>query len=349
MAKDKILITGGTGYIGSHTAVELIEAGYEVEILDNLYNSKQEVIGAIEEITGARPKFHEVDLRDAEALMRVFAEGDFTSVMHFAGLKAVAESVEKPLKYYENNVDGTINLLECMEEYGVKKFVFSSSATVYGEQESPEYVETMEAGRKLASPYGRTKYMIEEILRDVATMDAEFQVTILRYFNPVGTHPSGLIGENPNDKPNNLMPIIMQVAMGRIPELAVYGNDYETPDGSCIRDYIHVVDLARGHVAALEKMGGGKQVRVYNLGSGKGTSVLEMVGAFEKAAGSGYEFLKNMADGRLPYKIAERRAGDLAEFYANPALAEKELDWKAELGIDEMMRDTLHYLEKQDG
>jgi len=336
MAKGKILITGGTGYIGSHTAVELIQAGYEVEILDNLFNSKATVLDKIAEITGVKPKFYEVDLRDAEALAKVFEGGDFESVIHFAGLKAVAESVEKPLDYYENNVGGTINLLECMEEYGVKKIVFSSSATVYGVQESPKYVETMKTGENLSSPYGRTKYMIEEILKDVATSNPEFQVTILRYFNPIGAHPSGLIGEDPNGRPNNLMPIIMKVAQGEIPELAICGNDYETPDGTCVRDYIHVVDLARGHVAALNAMDESKQVRIYNLGAGKGVSVMEMVKAFSKASGR-----------PLPHKIVGRRAGDLAEFYADASLAEKELGWKTELTVDDAMRDTLKYLETQ--
>lgn len=336
MTKSKILITGGTGYIGSHTAVELINAGYEVEILDNLYNSKRDVIDKIAEITGVKPKFHDMDLRDAEALAKVFETGGFQGVIHFAGLKAVAESVEKPLEYYENNIGGTINLLECMEEYGVKQIVFSSSATVYGVQESPQYVETMETGRDLANPYGRTKHMIEEILTDAATSDPEFRATILRYFNPIGAHPSGLLGEDPNGRPNNLMPIIMKVATGEIPELSVYGDDYDTVDGTCVRDYIHVVDLAKGHVAALKAMNSEKQVQTYNLGAGKGVSVMEMVKAFEKAAGK-----------ELPHKVVGRRAGDLAEFYANPALAERELGWKVELGVDDAMRDTLNYLEQR--
>lgn len=334
MAKGKILITGGTGYIGSHAAVELINAGYEVEILDNLFNSKVTVLDKIAEITRVKPKFYDVDLRDAEALAKVFAEGSFASVMHFAGLKAVAESVEKPLEYYENNVGGTINLLECMEEYAVKQIVFSSSATVYGVQESPKYVETMKTGGELASPYGRTKYMIEEILKDVVASNPEFQVTILRYFNPIGAHPSGLIGEDPNGRPNNLMPIIMKVAQGEIPELSVCGNDYGTPDGTCRRDYIHVVDLAKGHVAALEKNRQG--IQIYNLGAGRGVSVMEMIEAFSKASGK-----------PLPHKIVGRRAGDLAEFYADPTLAEKELGWKTELTVDNAMRDTLSYLEHQ--
>lgn len=334
MSKAKILVTGGTGYIGSHAAVELIQAGYEVEILDNLYNSKIEVLGRIEEITGVKPRFYDVDLRDAEALAKVFAENKFDAVIHFAGLKAVGESVEQPLRYYENNVGGTVNLLECMEEYGVKRIVFSSSATVYGVQESPKYVESMKTGGEISSPYGKTKYMIEEILKDTATADPEFSATILRYFNPVGAHPSGLLGEDPNDKPNNLMPIIMKVATGEIAELSVYGDDYPTPDGTCIRDYIHVVDLAKGHLAALDKMD--KGVQIYNLGSGHGTSVVEIVKAFNTASGM-----------ELPYRVVARRAGDLAEFFADPTLAAEKLSWKTELSIDDAMRDTLNYLEKQ--
>lgn len=334
MEREKILITGGTGYIGSHTAVELIDAGYEVEILDNLYNSKIEVLDKIAELTGVKPKFYDVDLRDAEALAKVFAEAKYGAVIHFAGLKAVGESVEQPLRYYENNVGGTINLLECMQEYGCKRLVFSSSATVYGAQDSPRYAETMRTGQDIPSPYGRTKYMIEEILKDTAVADPEFEVTILRYFNPIGAHPSGLLGEDPNDKPNNLMPIIMKVATGQIDQLSVYGDDYPTPDGSCIRDYIHVVDLAKGHLAALEHMSEG--VQIYNLGSGEGRSVFEMVEAFDRASGS-----------KLPCQIVARRAGDLAEFYADPSLAEKKLGWTTELTVDDAMKDTLRYLKKQ--
>lgn len=334
--KEKILVTGGTGYIGSHTVVELIEAGYEVEILDNLYNSKLGVLERIEKITGVKPKFHEVDLRDAEALEKVFAEGGYKTVVHFAGLKAVGESVEQPLRYYENNVGGTINLLECMQEYGVHQIVFSSSATVYGNPGEVKYTEQMPVGRELSNPYGRTKYFIEEMLRDVATSDPEFRVTILRYFNPIGAHSSGLLGEDPNGRPNNLMPIIMKVVEGEIPELSIYGNDYKTKDGTCVRDYIHVVDLAKGHIAAMKKLGEGERVQVYNLGSGKGTSVLEMVKAFSEASGSA-----------LPHKIVARRPGDLAEFYADPSKANVELGWKTELTLEEMMHDTLRYLEKE--
>lgn len=334
MKNAKILVTGGTGYIGSHTAVELLQAGYEVEILDNLYNSKVEVLDRIEELAGKRPKFHEVDLRDAEALAEVFEDGGYDAVIHFAGLKAVGESVKQPLRYYENNVGGTINLLECMQEYGVKKIVFSSSATVYGVQDSPKYVETMQAGPNISSPYGKTKYMIEEILKDTAMADPSFEVTILRYFNPVGAHASGLLGEDPNDKPNNLMPFIMKVATGAIEQLSIYGDDYPTPDGSCLRDYIHVMDLAKGHLAALEHMAPG--VQIYNLGSGETESVFGMVAAFDRASGR-----------KLPCQVVGRRAGDLAEFYADPSLARERLGWQTELSIDDAMRDTLKFLEHE--
>ena len=327
----KILLTGGTGYIGSHTAVELIERGYDIEILDNLFNSKITVLDDIEKITGVKPKFYEVDLLDMPALEKVFEEGEFDLVIHFAGLKAVGESVEKPLKYYKNNVGGTINLLECMKKYDVSKIIFSSSATVYGDQGVAEVVEDMQTGVGITNPYGETKYVIEEILKDVAVADKNFEATILRYFNPVGAHKSGLIGEDPNDIPNNLMPIIMKVSTGEIKELSVYGDDYDTPDGTGKRDYIHVVDLAKGHVAAIEKMKPG--VAIYNLGTGKATSVLEMVAAFEKASGE-----------KLPYKIVGRRAGDLAEIFANPKKAKEELGWETELTIEDAMNDTINYL-----
>ncbi len=331
---EKILVTGGTGYIGSHAAVELIQAGYEVEILDNLYNSKIAGLDRIEEITGVEPKFYNVDLRDAEALAKVFAENTYDAVLHFAGLKAVGESVEQPLRYYENNIGGTINLLECMQEYGVKKIIFSSSATVYGEQDSQSYTEQMITGQKITNPYGRTKYMIEEILKDVTVADPEFEVTILRYFNPIGAHPSGLIGEDPNDKPNNLMPVIMKVATGEIDQLSIYGDDYPTPDGSCIRDYIHVVDLAKGHLAALNHME--KGVQIYNQGSGEAHSVFEMVAAFNKASGI-----------KLPCQVVGRRAGDLPGFYADPTLATEKLGWTTELTINDTMRDTLNFLKHE--
>ena len=327
----KILLTGGTGYIGSHTAIELIKLGYEVEIFDNLFNSKITVLDKIAEITGVKPVFYEADMLDKSAMDEIFKNGNYDLVIHFAGLKAVGESVEKPLKYYENNIGGTVNILECMKKYGLKKIVFSSSATVYGDQGIAELTEEMQTGIGITNPYGRTKYMIEEILKDVAVADDKFEATILRYFNPVGAHESGLIGEDPNDIPNNLMPIIMKVSTGEIKELSVYGDDYDTPDGTGIRDYIHVVDLAKGHAAAIEKMKPG--ISIYNLGTGKGTSVLEMVAAFEKASGE-----------KLPYKIVGRRPGDLGEVFANPDKAAKMLEWKTELTIEDAMNDTINYL-----
>lgn len=327
----KILLTGGTGYIGSHTAVELIKMGYEIEILDNLFNSKITVLDQIEKITGVKPKFYEVDLLDKEKVDEVFDKGKFDLVIHFAGLKAVGESVEKPLKYYENNIGGTINLLECMEKYNVNKIIFSSSATVYGDQGVSEVVETMQTGIGITNPYGKTKYMIEEILKDVAVANPDFEVTILRYFNPVGAHESGFIGEDPNDIPNNLMPIIMKVSTGELKQLEIYGNDYDTVDGTGMRDYIHVVDLANGHVAAISHMK--KGVLTYNLGTGRATSVLEMVAAFEKASGE-----------KLPYEFTERRAGDLATIYANVKKVENELGWRTNLTIEDAMNDTINYL-----
>ncbi|MBQ3271064.1 UDP-glucose 4-epimerase GalE [Candidatus Saccharibacteria bacterium] len=327
----KILVTGGTGYIGSHTTVQLIEAGHEVVIIDNLANSKESVLDKLKEITGTRPKFYKLDLLDADGLERVFSENAFDTVMHFAGLKAVGESVEQPIRYYHTNITGTLNLLTTMQKHTVKNIIFSSSATVYGEPGTDNLSENLPTGQGITNPYGRTKYMIEEILKDVCAADKDFSATILRYFNPVGAHKSGKLGEDPNGRPNNLMPIIMKVASGEYPELSVYGNDYPTPDGTCIRDYIHVVDLAKGHLAALSKMHPG--VEIYNLGTGKGTSVLEMITAFENASGE-----------KLPYAIAERRAGDLPCLYCNPKKAETELGWKAELSISDVMEDTLRFL-----
>lgn len=327
----KILATGGTGYIGSHTVIELIKRGYEVEILDNLYNSKIEVLDKIEKITGVRPKFHQIDMLDKSGVEKVFAEGNFDTVIHFAGLKAVGESVEKPLEYYETNIGGTLNILNSMKNHGVKRIIFSSSATVYGDPGQPQCVETLETGRGLTNPYGKTKYIIEEILKDAAFADKDLSVTLLRYFNPVGNHESGLIGEDPNGIPNNLMPIIMKVYKKEIPELSVYGDDYETRDGSCIRDYIHVVDLAEGHILAMEKMNPG--VAIYNLGTGNGTTVFEMIDAFEKASGE-----------KLPYKVAGRRAGDLPVLTANAEKAEKELGWVAKHTVEDAMRDTINFL-----
>ena len=328
---ERILVTGGTGYIGSHTIIELYKKGYEIDVLDNLFNSKITVLDKIEQISGKRPNFYELDLRDYEGMDKLFSENHYDLVIHFAGLKAVAESVEKPLEYYENNVGGTVNLLKCMQKHDVKKIIFSSSATVYGDQGVAHLDETMQTGVGITNPYGETKHIIEEILKDVAESDPTFSVTILRYFNPVGNHDSGLLGEDPNGIPNNLMPVIMKVAKGEIKELQVFGDDYATPDGTCIRDYIHVVDLAKGHVASAEHMKPG--VLIYNLGSGKGTSVKEMIAAFEEAAGR-----------PLPHVIAPRRAGDLAELIADPSKAERELGWKTELTVADAMRDTIKFL-----
>ncbi len=329
----KVLLTGGTGYIGSHTAVELIKSGYDVELLDNLANSKIAVLEKIEKITGVKPKFYEVDLCDEAKTLEVFNHTHFDAVMHFAGLKAVAESVEKPLEYYENNLGSTISLLKAMEKTGVKKLIFSSSATVYGDQNPGEggFSEMMTTGVGITNPYGWTKCIIEQILRDYARAHDGFAVTLLRYFNPVGADKSGLIGEDPNGIPNNLMPIVMKVYLGELPQLTIYGDDYKTKDGSCERDFIHVTDLAKGHIKALENQRSG--VAVYNLGTGKPTSVFEIVGAFEKVAGK-----------KLSSKIGERRAGDLARLFANPSLAEKELGWKAERDVETAVRDTLRYL-----
>jgi UDP-glucose 4-epimerase len=328
---ERILVTGGTGYIGSHTVLELYKQGYEIDILDNLANSKITVLDKIEQLSGKRPDFYNIDLRDFEKLNQLFEKHQYDLVIHFAGLKAVGESVAKPLEYYENNVTGTLNLLKCMKAHQVNKIIFSSSATVYGNQPVSKYDESMPTGVNLSNPYGKTKYMIEEILKDAAQSDSSFSATILRYFNPIGNHESGLLGEDPNGIPNNLMPIIMNVAKGKIPELQVYGGDYDTPDGTCLRDYIHVVDLATGHIAAISKMCPG--VSIYNLGTGKATSVLEMVQAFEKVSGQ-----------KLPYSIVTRRPGDLAAVCADPSKAERELDWHATHSIEDAMRDTLTFL-----
>ena len=327
----KILLTGGTGYIGSHTAVELISRGHEVEILDNLINSKITALDNIEKISNVKPKFYFVDLLDKENLDKTFKKNHFDLVIHFAGLKSVSESIEQPLRYYENNIGGTINLLEVMKKYNCKRLVFSSSATVYGNQDGVKLTEDSQTGIGITNPYGETKFMIEQILQDLAVADPDFKITILRYFNPVGSHESGLLGEDPNDIPNNLMPYIMKVSTGELAKLSVYGDDYNTPDGTAMRDFIHVVDLARGHVAAIDHQKNG--VQIYNLGTGKATSVMEMVKAFEKAAGK-----------PLPYKIAGRRPGDLAVVFAGAEKAEKELGWKAELTIEDAMRDTINYL-----
>lgn len=324
-----ILVTGGAGYIGSHTCLELLSEGHRVTVVDNLSNASVESLNRVEELSGEKVGFHEVDLLDKEALRTVFAETDepFEAVIHFAGLKAVGESVEKPLLYYHNNITGTLVMCEVMAEFGVKNIVFSSSATVYGDPATVPITEDFPLS--CTNPYGRTKLMIEEILQDIQVADETWNIVLLRYFNPVGAHESGRIGEDPTGIPNNLMPYISQVAVGKLKELSVFGSDYPTPDGSGVRDYIHVVDLARGHVKAIGKLADKDGVSIYNLGTGQGYSVLEMVAAFESATGK-----------KVPYRIAERRAGDIATCYAEPGKAWHELGWKAEKGIEEMCRDT---------
>jgi UDP-glucose 4-epimerase len=322
-----ILITGGAGYIGSHAAVELMASGHEVFIIDNLSNSKTSVLDRIERIAGRRPGFAQIDVRDCPALRKVFATHRFDAVIHFAGLKAVGESVEKPLLYYDNNVSGSVALVECMTAAGVRTIVFSSSATVYGEPPSVQYREDFPLSP--VHPYGRTKMMVEDLLRDTARADPAWRVALLRYFNPVGAHSSGIIGEDPMGIPQNLMPYVAQVAAGKLKEVPVYGNDYPTPDGTGIRDYIHVVDLVRGHLAALKALQKQPGVLTVNLGTGRGYSVLEMVQAFAAACGR-----------PVPYRVVGRRAGDLPEYYADPALAHKVLGWRAELGIEAMCADT---------
>jgi UDP-glucose 4-epimerase len=322
-----ILVTGGAGYIGSHTVLELLELDNEVIVVDNLSNSSKESLLRVESITGKSPVFYEQDLLDKTALNKVFSAHDIDSVIHFAGYKAVGESVQKPMMYYQNNIDSTLILCEVMKEHNVKNLVFSSSATVYGDPESVPITE--ESSLSATNPYGRTKLFIEYILKDLYTSDDNWNIALLRYFNPVGAHKSGLIGEDPNDIPNNLMPYVSQVAVGKLEELSVFGDDYPTPDGTGVRDYIHVVDLALGHLKAIEKLRSNPGLVIYNLGTGKGTSVLDMVKAFEDASGK-----------TVNYKIAPRRAGDIATCYADPAKAEKELGWKAERGIKEMCEDA---------
>lgn len=323
-----ILVTGGAGYIGSHTCVEILNAGYEIVIVDNFYNSCPESLNRIKELTGKDFKFYECDIRDREGLDKVFAENKIDAVIHFAGLKAVGESCAKPLEYYENNIGGTVTLCEAMRDAGCKKIVFSSSATVYGENNPSPLKETMQIGGT-TNPYGTTKYMIELILRDIWASDNDWSIAILRYFNPIGAHKSGRIGENPNGIPNNLMPYITQVAVGKLACLSVFGDDYDTHDGTGVRDYIHVVDLALGHVKAVEKVLSGTGVDAYNLGTGIGYSVLDIVHAFEKACGK-----------PLNYKIVDRRPGDLATCYSDPSKALETLGWKAERGLDEMCEDS---------
>ena len=330
-----ILLPGGAGFIGSHTAVELLNKGRDIVIIDNFSNSKPEVLDAIKKITGKDFKFYEMDYLDRESLEKVFKENKIDAVMNFAGYKAVGESVQKPIEYYTNNISGALVLLDTMRKYGCKKFIFSSSATVYGEPDKMPITEDMPTGGT-TNPYGTTKLFIEQILKDIYKSDNTWDICILRYFNPVGAHESGLIGEEPKGIPNNLMPYVARVAAGTLKELSVFGNDYPTPDGTGVRDYIHVVDLAKGHIKALEKIEKENEgLFIYNLGTGKGVSVLDMVKGFEKATGR-----------KVPYKIAPRRAGDIAMCYADPTKAEKELGWKAEKDIDDMCKDSWNYIEK---
>ena len=331
----KILVTGGLGYIGSHTVVELLNDNYEVVVIDNLSNSSRDVVDKIKQITGKDIVFYENDVCDNDALEKIFSEHSIEAVMHFAGYKAVGESVREPIMYYENNLVSTLHLCKKMLEHNCYKLIFSSSATVYGDPEVLPITEECKVGGT-TNPYGTTKLMIERILADIHIANPKFTPVILRYFNPIGAHPSGLIGENPNGIPNNLMPYIVRVASGELEILSVFGNDYDTPDGTGVRDYIHVVDLAKGHLKALEKAIKTEGVFYYNLGTGTGYSVLDLVNNYEKVNGV-----------KVPYKIVDRRPGDIAACYADPSKALRELDWKAELGLEDMMRDSYRFIEKQ--
>lgn len=323
-----ILVTGGAGYIASHTNVELLKEGYDVIVMDNLCNSSKESVARVERITGKKMRFYQTDMRDLSGLEAIFAENSIDVIIHFAGLKAVGESCEKPYEYYENNITGTLNMIKMMKQYNVKKMVFSSSATVYGEPETVPITEEAKVGG-VTNPYGRTKFMLEEILSDVQKADSSFDIALLRYFNPIGAHESGMIGESPNGIPNNLLPYVAKVAAGVLEKVNVFGNDYPTPDGTGVRDYIHVVDLARGHVCAVKKLMEHPGLVIYNLGTGIGYSVLEIIQNFEKACGR-----------KIPYVIAPRRPGDIPTCYSDPSKAERELGWKAEYGIDRMCEDT---------
>lgn len=330
-----ILVTGGTGYIGSHACVELAAAGHTAIVVDNLCNSSANVISKIEKITHKAVKMYQADIRDKLSLKQIFEKNHIDVVMHFAGLKSVGESCKKPLLYFDNNINGTVTLCEVMQKFCVKKMIFSSSATVYGNSASAPYDEDMTTGN-VSNPYGRTKYFIEEMLKDIYAADPTWNVTILRYFNPIGAHESGLIGENPRGIPNNLMPYISQVAVGKLPQLTVFGNDYDTTDGTCIRDYIHVVDLAKGHLKALEKMlNSTGLLEIYNLGTGNGYSVLELIHAFEKVAGQ-----------KVNYKVGARRSGDLPVVYASTQKAEKELGFKTQFDIEKMCLDSWNFQQK---
>ena len=324
-----ILVTGGAGFIGSHTCVELLNAGYDVVVVDNLYNASKKALDRVEQITGKKVTFYEADILDREALNAIFDKEQIDSVIHFAGYKAVGESVRKPIEYYYNNITGTLILCDVMRNHGVKNIVFSSSATVYGDPAFIPITEECPKG-KITNPYGQTKGMLEQVLTDIYVSDPEWKVVLLRYFNPIGAHKSGLIGEDPKGIPNNLVPYVAQVAIGKLKCLGVFGNDYDTPDGTGVRDYIHVVDLAKGHVAAIKKVEETEPgVLIYNLGTGKGYSVLDVVHAFEKACGK-----------EIPYEIKPRRAGDIATCYADPTKAKKELGWVAQYGIEEMCEDS---------
>lgn len=329
-----ILVTGGAGYIGSHTCVQLLNAGYGVVILDNLYNSSPKAVERIKQITGKEVAFYEGDMLDESLLDRIFSECSIGCVIHFAGLKAVGESVAKPLEYYKNNITGTITLLEAMREHGVKNMIFSSSATVYGDPAFVPITEQCPKGNP-TNPYGQTKSMLEQILTDIHTADTEWNVILLRYFNPIGAHESGLIGEDPKGIPNNLLPYVAQVAIGKLEKVGVFGNDYDTPDGTGVRDYIHVVDLAEGHVKAIDKIKENCGVKIYNLGTGNGYSVLDVIKAFSKACGH-----------EVPYEIKERRPGDIATCYSDASLAEKELGWKAKYNLDDMCASSWNWQTK---
>lgn len=323
-----ILVTGGAGFIASHTNVELLQAGYDVVVMDNLCNSSKESVARVEQITGKKIRFYQADMRKMEELEPIFAENSIDVIIHFAGLKAVGESCEKPYEYYENNISGTLNIIAMMKKYNVKRMVFSSSATVYGNPEVVPITEECKVGG-VTNPYGQTKLMLEQILTDIQKADPSFDIALLRYFNPIGAHESGLIGEAPNGIPNNLLPYVAKVAAGVLEKVNVFGDDYDTPDGTGVRDYIHVVDLAKGHVCAVKKLLEHPGLVIYNLGTGIGYSVLDIIHNFEKACGK-----------EIPYVIAPRRAGDIATCYSDPSKAERELGWKAEYGIDRMCEDA---------
>ena len=330
----RILVTGGAGYIGSHTCVELLNAGYEVVIVDNLYNASPKAVERVQQITGKSVVFYEADIRDKEAMGNIFDQEKVDAVIHFAGLKAVGESVAKPMEYYENNLAGTLNLCQVMKEHQVKNIIFSSSATVYGDTAFVPITEDCPKGT-CTNPYGWTKWMLEQILTDIQKSDPQWNVILLRYFNPIGAHKSGLLGEDPKGIPNNLLPYVAQVAIGKLECVGVFGDDYDTPDGTGVRDYIHVVDLAKGHVKAIEKLKDKEGVSIYNLGTGNGYSVLQVIHAFEKACGH-----------PLKYQIKPRRAGDIASCYCDPTKAKEELGWEAEYGIEEMCQDSWRWQSK---